>query len=383
MEKLTKISELRANTPAAVEGEVFRTSEARGAFVYFVRDETGGVEMITGGEFAPRGVITASGKVRERDGALQLVASEAGVIDKARAARLSEEIKKSIDARAQPLESKLMIEDEVTRKIELQLREAARVVREAVLTARPILLRHHGDADGIAGALALAAGIAALLREEKFSAEMRYSLFRAHQTPSAIYEKEDALRDINTLRIVGGKPLVILLDFGANEESRDALEVLKGAEFETIITDHHPTRLDARKFASHYISPWNFEGGSSDYTAGFLACELAKKIGIVDARDQFATKSQMVHFSRSEKLEIGLLEKASLIGDKSKLLRADDADEKEKKCALVLDFLGAHKKFEHTLEFYEKVLGNERLFNSLHSQATERIEQAKKLAKES
>ncbi len=379
--ELTKISELRAGASAAVRGEIFRISEARGSFVYFIRDETGGVEIISDGEFAPHEVIIAIGKVRdqfvprdkwsicakrklEQSGALQILASKIKSVDKAQAARVSDEIKKSIDARAQPLETKFMIEDAVTKKIESELREAARVVRGAVLTARPILLRHHGDADGIAGALALSESIGALFRGENFSADTRYSLFRAQQNSSAVYEKEDALKDINTMRIVGGKPLVILVDFGANEESRGALETLKSAEFETIIIDHHPTKLDAGKFVSRCISPWNFEGGSSDYAAGFLACELAKKIGNVDAR------------------EIELLEKASLIGDKSRLISDKEAGDKEKKCALVLDFAGAHKTFQHTLEFYGKVLGSERLFNLLYSQATERIESTNKLAKE-
>lgn len=72
----------------------------------------------------------------------------------------------------------------------------------------------------------------------------------------------------------------------------------------------------------------------------------------------------------------------ALIGDKSRLIDFENASEGLKKKALFLDFLGTYSKFPNTLEFYESVFNNQKVIDSLYSQAMSKIEASKKIAME-
>jgi len=229
-----------------------------------------------------------------------------------------------------------LVKDEVTQKLVPKIKALAEKLKEAKRTGRFVLLRFHHDADGISGAFAL-------------SEILRLS---AYQQNSAVYSVKDAVRDLSNLSHEE-KPLVILLDFGLNEQSAEGLALLKAAGMELVVIDHHPPFEKSMKIADFFLTPWEFsnEEDASKYVAGYLASEVARACGF-DA-EEYA--------------------KTACAGDKSNLLGQHEIAVKR---ALVLDFLAANSSFGNNLRFYRSVLAKEELFSSMYSQANERIDEA-------
>ena len=235
------------------------------------------------------------------------------------------------------LNDALLFENPASTVLTEKIKELARKFIAAKELNRYILLRFHGDADGISGALALKN----ILR------------FRAYQQNSAVYSPRDAVNDLGNLHHEN-KPLVVLLDFGTNAQSIGGLKLLKAGNLEVICIDHHPLHADVESNVNALLSPWTVEGleEQSKYTAGYLASEIANMCGAENC---------------------GRFAKIACAGDKSDVAEPDD---KDRKTALVLDYLGAHTSFGNNLEFYADVLKKEELYSSIYSQAHEKINEA-------
>ncbi|MBU0532900.1 DHH family phosphoesterase [Candidatus Micrarchaeota archaeon] len=243
-----------------------------------------------------------------------------------------QEVKRNMAETLKIPEKPVLKNDEISIRLWPGIKKVATELLCAKKLGRNFILHFHGDADGIAGALALT------------------NVFRckAHQQNSAVYSVRDAFRDIG-LAEQEGRPLVVLLDFGSNDASLEGLELLKAAGTEVIIIDHHPPGKNKDILNSCTISP-----DASKYTAGYLACEIAICCGV--DRDE------------GEKLA-----KIACAGDKSDLLGSDSGDVEK---AMVLDYLAAHISFGNNLDFYRKVMANEKLFSSIVMQAKESIAEA-------
>jgi len=227
-----------------------------------------------------------------------------------------------------------LLDDDVMRTLWPKLREAALEIICAKKLGRSVLLRFHGDADGIAGAFALTAIIGC----------------KAFQHNSAMYGARDALRD---MAMVGqeSRPLVILLDFGSADGCREGLDLLSAAGIDHMVIDHHPYAVRDDVWITN---PFSVAGGASKYTAGYLACEVAMACGM----------------ERGKALELARI---ACSGDKSDILASDESDAKK---AMVLDFLASHVSFGNNLDFYRKVMDKQELFDSIARQADESIEEA-------
>lgn len=238
-------------------------------------------------------------------------------------------------------ELKPLIPSDIIKKLKPGMRAVARKLLAALHLKRGMLLRFHNDADGVCSGLA----IWSILKSEKTI---------CIQNDSAVYETESAHRDRGVLS-KSLSPLVILVDFGANEESIEALKLLKEANIEVIVIDHHPPSEKAKEFIDLFLSPFNV-GGGSEYSAGYLCTEIAKCAG-------------------SSAHEMDALARVSLTGDRSSLYAPKQDDAKK---ALVLDYISSCKEFSHTLEFYEKALEGKSLFISAYSEARDKMEEAAK-----
>ncbi len=233
------------------------------------------------------------------------------------------------------LKDSFISENDATAAMKERIRETARKLLATKELNRYVLLRFHGDADGIAGALALRKALR----------------FRAYQQNSAIYSARDAVNDLGNLHHEN-RPMVVLLDFGTNRESLEGLRLLKAAGIEAVAIDHHPLEEEARQYL-FLLSPWtaNLEDASK-YTAGYLAAEIANLCGVEKA-DEYA--------------------RIACAGDKSDVVAPSEDD---RKTALVLDYLAAHASFGNSLGFYGDVLEKEELFSSIWHQASEKINEA-------
>jgi len=223
------------------------------------------------------------------------------------------------------------------------LRERIEKVGKKLLAARKlgrfVLLKFHNDADGVSGALALIQVIGNA---------------QTHQQNSAAYRVTDAMRDVNVIRYERS-PLVVIVDCGSGEESREGLEILKAGGAEIILIDHHPPEKGVERFCSVFLSPWavSEEEEASTYPAGYLACEVARACG---------------------RKEVEHLAKMACAGDKSGIMPISEEDRER---ALVIDYMATYAEFGNRLEFYEHALGEKELYASILFQARERMERVK------
>jgi RecJ-like exonuclease len=228
----------------------------------------------------------------------------------------------------------LLLADEVTKKLWPAMKEAALALLCARKLCRAVLLRFHGDADGICGAFAL-------------TSVMQCT---AQQQNSAVYSVRDALRDMAAIG-QENRPLIVLLDFGSADSCMEGLALLKAGGIETIIIDHHPA---GQANSAPMVNPFRVAEEASKYTAGYLACEIAAACGL--------PKAKAMELART-----------ACSGDKSSILTSDETDAKK---ALVLDFLASHVSFGNKLDFYKNVMSKPELFSSIMRQADEAVEEA-------
>ena len=251
------------------------------------------------------------------------------------------EIKEKMRAEIKITERELMVQDSLMQEIKPQLIELTKHLLLAKKLNRFILLRYHGDADGISGACAITSFLRA----------------KAEQQNAAVYSTREAIKDLNFLANEY-QPLALFIDFGAGKESIEAFKLLKGAGVEIIVIDHHPPAEEIEETVDFFLSPWQIESEEivSQYTAGYLACEVAGFAGI-------------------EKLEE--YARMSCAGDKSTILPITE-DDKDR--ALVIDFIAMYSGFGNNLEFYKNTLKNQDLFHSILQQAKEKIHQVREAA---
>ena len=228
-----------------------------------------------------------------------------------------------------------LVNNPMIQKLWPKIKEAAGKIMAAKKLGRSILLRFHGDADGISGAIAISSIVNC----------------KAFQQNSAIYSVKDALRDLS---FIGqeNRPLMIFLDFGST--SKEGLNILKAGGIEYMIIDHHPIGEIGGWILNPFSGITDTKENPSRYTAGYLGCEIAAACGMNTDKALW-------------------LARIACSGDKSDLIANDEEDGKK---ALVLDFLASHVSFGNNLDFYKKVMDNEELFFSIAHQAEEGIGEA-------
>ncbi len=290
-----------------------------------------GTELLETGKAA-----IVSGIIDEHAGKMQLKIKKVVVLQGKEADETLKKIRKKAGENVLIKEYSPLVNDEVMNSLSPLISEASRKILSASALERFVLLRFHGDADGISGAIALT----------------KMCKMHATQQNMAIYSVGEAMRDLQTLHHEF-MPLMILLDFGSNSDSEEGLRLLKAAGIEILIIDHHPPGKKAKEIADLYVSPWAVSSNEdvSKYPAGYIAIEIAR-IGGISGVDGFA--------------------KTSCAGDKSKII---EIGEKDKERALVLDYMASYSGFGNNLEFYSSVMNQPELFHSMLMQAQEKIEQ--------
>ncbi|MFA5077087.1 MAG: DHH family phosphoesterase [Candidatus Micrarchaeia archaeon] len=210
----------------------------------------------------------------------------------------------------------------------------ARKIMAASALGRFILVRFHGDADGISSALTL----------KKFL-KAGYA-----QQNSAIYSVGDAIRDLERMG-QQFKPLIILLDFGSGDDSAEGLGLARAGGIELVAIDHHPPGSAQNGLFSAWANPWKsgIEDGS-DYPAGYLCAALAHMLGSESAG----------------------LERTACAGDKSPVLELSKED---RESALVLDFAATYSGGGSGTELFSELLSNRQLFDSVLHQAKTKMEE--------
>ena len=273
-----------------VEGEIAQIKQTSGPTIFTIVDESGTANAAAFIEAGVRAypevelgaIVGLTGEVMQRNNQLQIEVSSMAVMETEDAARVMERIDAALDKRAEPADLPFLVESDVLQALKPQMRKVAKEIRKAVLTARPIILRHHADADGICAAVAVEQAVTALIRETGSDFDAEYFLFKRSPSKAPFYEIEDITRDLDfalkdNIRYGQKMPMILLMDNGSTEEDMPSLRVTRIFDLPVMVVDHHHPDEIVDDYLIGHVNPYHV-GGDYGVTAGMLGTEVARMV---------------------------------------------------------------------------------------------------------
>ena len=274
----------------AIEGEIAQIKQTSGPTIFTIVDETGtqnaaafveaGVRAYPEAEMGH--MVKVIGEVMTRNGQLQIEVDALSVLNDDEAVEVKARIEKALDARAEPEDIPLLVKSDVMENLRPEMRKIAKIIRKAVFTSQPIILRHHADADGICSAVAIEQAVISLIKESGGDFDADYYLFKRAPSKAPFYEIEDITRDLDFalkdhIRFGQKMPLILLTDNGSTEEDEPAYKVASVYDIELVVIDHHHPDATIDKYVRAHVNPYHV-GGDFGITAGMLGTEVARLI---------------------------------------------------------------------------------------------------------
>ena len=375
-----KISELEnvVGKMVGIKGKVTHIRQTSGPTIFTILDETGSVNAAAfeGGdraypEIGVDDVVSIIGIVKRRDSKLQVEVLEMERLLGEEAYRISKTIQQELERLSDPEFSGFLIESEVLERLKDEMMAVARTLRKAVFESRPIIIRHHWDADGTCGGVALEKALIGLVERFNPDPEAKYFLIKRKVSRAPFYEMEDVVKDLDeALEDVerhGDKiPLVVLVDNGSGYEDVPAIRnfLIFGADVLTV--DHHFPDEEVDRYLLHHVNPYK-AGGDSNYTSGILCVEIARMVN-------------------PECTGLELLAAVSVVGDRSEgeveeyINLAGLSREELYNIGLALEYEGFFLRFRSASQIIHEILGfgrkdrQQKLVSLLASLARESIE---------
>ncbi|MFB6298294.1 MAG: DHH family phosphoesterase [Salinirussus sp.] len=274
-----------------LEGRVVQIKQTGGPTIFQVRDsdvivpcaafEDAGVRAYPDVELDD--VVRVTGEVESRDGHPQIEVDDLRSLDGAAAADVTDRLDAATADRAAPADVEPLVEWPALGKLRDDLREVARILREAVLAGRPIRMRHHADGDGICASVPLQYALTQFVADVYADPDAPRHLLRRLPSKAPFYELEDVTRDLNHAledRERHGQklPLLLMLDNGSTEEDTPAYRALEHYDVPVVVVDHHhPDPEAVGDYVEAHVNPYLHD---EDYriTTGMLCVELARMI---------------------------------------------------------------------------------------------------------
>ncbi|MFH1400559.1 MAG: DHH family phosphoesterase [Nanoarchaeota archaeon] len=268
---------------------------------------------------------------------------------------------------------------EVIDRMDDMFSRAAQYILGVIDQRRPIMVRHHNDADGLCAAVALERAIMPILEDKYKDYWYRYYDRRSSRTP--FYSYADATRDAdlaltNQRRFDKEQPLLIILDNGSSESDLEGIRKFSVFFSDILVIDHHfPGEIKDGKcavdgFVRVHVNP-HLVGVTEGLSSGILAAEIAKRMGAQkDSVDWIAAVSAIADKAQDQVRQSYI---ASSGKDQAWLERF----------ALALDFEAFQTRFMHTPNIFSRLFGedNQSLLDVIVPLAEERIAQATTILK--
>ncbi len=381
---LLKISQLETfiGKMAEIRGKVEHVKLTGGPTIFTVMDETGLVNCAAfeAGERAYPGInsgdaVRVIGIVKRRDTKLQLEVLDMERLLGSEATQIEKSIEREIIKKVKPEFRGFMIESRVLEALKDGMMNVAGELKKAILESRPVIIRHHWDADGVCGGVALEIALLDYIEQVHPDPDAKNYLVRRKVSRAPFYELEDVVKDLDEsledmVKFGDKMPLVVLVDNGSGIEDIPAIEqmLIFGADVLTI--DHHFPCEDVDRYLLHHINPYRV-GGDSNYTSGILCTEIAR---MITDRDLKILPAVSVVADRAE----GEVEKyIELSGFEREVLH---------NIGLALEFEGFYLRFRSATQIVHEILGfgrkdrMQKLVNTLSSHAKRAIENNLKTA---
>ncbi|MDO8509223.1 MAG: hypothetical protein Q7S27_06100 [Nanoarchaeota archaeon] len=247
-----------------------------------------------------------------------------------------------------------MVEDKILEKLKNSLIKAAKEIRLAIIQNRPIIVRHHNDADGYSAGYALEKSIIPLIEKQHGGGKSPWEYYTRAPCAAPFYEIDDSIRDTahslaNEAKFSNKMPLIIIADNGSSQE--DLLAILQGKVhgIDFIVVDHHYFEEDViSEQTLVHINPFLVGEDGAKYSAGMLCSELAKLINNDAKVEQIPAMAGMADRIDNPKAIEGYLKIAEKKGYNKDLLL---------KIASVIDFTSSKLRFMEAREFIEVLFG--------------------------
>ncbi|MEA3294700.1 MAG: DHH family phosphoesterase [Euryarchaeota archaeon] len=287
----TRISDLKyhINKLVYISGETIQVKQTGGPTIFTIADETGTVPCAAFEKAGQRSypeiesdmIVKVIGELSKRNTELQIEIREIRRLWGADAAGIEEEIEKTIDERSEPHEIEFLVESPILEALRPRMRLVAKEIRKAIYHSRPIVLRHHADADGITSAIAVERAIIPLIKEVGGS-DAEYHFYRRSPSKAPFYEMVDITRDI-TFALTDNErhgqklPLILLMDNGSTEEDVSAMLQAKVYGMDMLVVDHHHPDDIVDQYLLGHVNPAH-AGGDFGITTGMMGVEIARMI---------------------------------------------------------------------------------------------------------
>jgi len=220
--------------------------------------------------------------VMMRNNQLQIEVDSLSILTDEDASSVKIRIEKALDARSEPENIPLLVQSGVMEKLRPEMMKVAKIIRKAIFTSQPIILRHHADADGICSAVAIEQAVVSLMKESGGEFDADHFLFKRAPSKAPFYEIEDITRDLDFslkdhIRYGQKMPLVLLTDNGSTEEDEPAYKIASVYDIPFVVIDHHHPDATIDKYLLAHVNPYHV-GGDFGITAGMLGTEVARLI---------------------------------------------------------------------------------------------------------
>jgi RecJ-like exonuclease len=287
-----RLSELggKVGRTVSIEGEVAQVKQTSGPTIFTIVDESGtenaaafveaGVRAYPEAELGD--IVRIVGEVMMRQNQLQIEVENLTLLAGEDAETVRVRIDRALDQRAEPPDIPLLIESEVLERVKPEMRKVAKIIRRAVFSSQPIIIRHHADADGICSGVAIEQAVISLIRESGGDFDADYFLVKRAPSKAPFYEIEDITRDLDYAtkdhaRYGQKMPLVILTDNGSTEEDLPSMKIAKVYDLPIAVIDHHHPDAIVDQYVVGHVNPYHV-GGDYGITAGMLGTEVARLI---------------------------------------------------------------------------------------------------------
>jgi RecJ-like exonuclease len=272
-----------------IEGEIIQVKQTSGPTIFTISDEGGFVPCAAFESAGKRAyplidaemVVSIVGEVTLRDDQVQIEVMSMKRLTAEREAAVRDRVERVIEEKAAPADIPFLVESEIMEKLKPKMLHVAREIKKAILHSKPIILRHHADADGITSAIAIERAILPLITEIGGS-DAEYYFYKRAPSKAPFYELPDVTRDISyaledASRHGQKMPLVILVDNGSTEEDVPAMRQARVYDMDLLVVDHHHPDEIVDQYLIGHVNPAHV-GGDFGVTAGMLCAEVARMI---------------------------------------------------------------------------------------------------------
>jgi RecJ-like exonuclease len=316
-----------------LEGEIVSVRQTSGPTVFELRDGTGVVDCAAFVEAGVRAypdvevgnAVRLDGEVERRHGELQVETEALSILEGDDAAAVEERLADALTAEARPDEVSSLVDHPAVDAVSTDLRDAAETVRRAVLSSRPVVIRHAATADGYVAGAAIERAVLPLIREEHAAADAEYHYFTRRPLEESVYDMDDATSDVTRMlqdrdRHDEKLPLVVLVGTGSTVESSDGLGLLGIYGARRVVVDAEVADEAVAEDCDALVNPGLAGADADDLSTGALATALAATIN-ADVRDDLAHLPAISYWADAPEAYLELAVEAGYEPDRTRELR--------------------------------------------------------------